>query len=521
MGLWGSIKSGAKAVGGAAKAVGGAVKDGVEKVADEVEDLGDKVGGWIADQACSTGFGPACALGAFLGGVISGFGKVVSGTLRTTASIVDRGFGALGNVLQGRFGAALEDLVAVGALIVVGVVELGTGVLRPFDEYERHWERNALKRFVSDRIDALWRDDEEMRTALRSSIGVDRRTGWGLAVPSRHRRLSFDSADVDLRRSHNDTWQGDRVIDLHAAASSRGGPKHQGKATLFLVAEEGRLLGGASDEDVDAYLRGEDTRLRLVAMQSQHARQSMRYARKVCTDIGIKLSWETSPKATWDAVLPADASGPLYVPLVWKSGPEQGAMLRHFGFRDGTFATECELEAFATLNTFETARPGEWRDGVASGQNRREGDAASDCRTPVDRTDRCCASLSVLTLQSDTGRKKIVEGTSVAHTWPNGQWGDRVVSDIRNRFILAHEIGHWLGLCHEGHRKMTQIMYSAARYGAVGGALAFGAVSRGYQHPRFVRADGQNAWKYLLDQHVGRCLGHDPQPDPNREEQFE
>jgi hypothetical protein len=116
------------------------------------------------------------------------------------------------------------------------------------------------------------------------------------------------------------------------------------------------------------------------------------------------------------------------------------------------------------------------------------GDGGPDsCPTPVTsgRDDSCCA---VTERDND-----IPTGSVSMHRdlWPNQIF----------RFILAHEVGHYFGLCHFGHT-IENLMWSAGatRHGSTG------VVGLGTAHylwsaePEFTFNDAKNSWRFIVDQ---------------------
>jgi hypothetical protein len=90
-------------------------------------------------------------------------------------------------------------------------------------------------------------------------------------------------------------------------------------------------------------------------------------------------------------------------------------------------------------------------------------------------------------------------------------WPRNAAARASNRFILAHEIGHWLGLCHRGHVTFSEIMVTMKDAGV---ADWFSAVSKvlfhGTQHPRFTREDGRNIWRFIIQERAGKCFAVQP-----------
>lgn len=163
----------------------------------------------------------------------------------------------------------------------------------------------------------------------------------------------------------------------------------------------------------------------------------MGYAQRISRDVGIRIRWVDSELEQ----LSVTAQVSDRFPREWfgsqgRDGPEHRQFLTDNGFNEG-----CNIAAFAALRTFEQGAPNR---GVTLGVDIDE--YPGRCAT-AERNDDCC-----VTVREDDGT---VLSASVAYLWPRNALGPWTA-----RFILAHEIGHWLGLCHPGHERITEIMYT-------------------------------------------------------------
>jgi hypothetical protein len=512
MGLGGWLKDRAEDVGGAVKDGVESVGDAVDEVGSTLEDVGDGAGSWIADRACSIDGDPMCAAGSFAGGLFSGLGLSLGGSVRITGRILVSSGSALGNTLQGRWKDALHDLGAVGIdAIVLGVQGLSSlGVT--FDETLRHWQRRQLREFVSDLIDKEFEHDADRRRAAREATGVDR-TVWGIRLDASHRLLAFDSYQgVDLAQLHDAG-----VIDLYALAGytfpsdPTGNPWGTGLVTdpksypRALVQplhgpDYTPEIGEMADrEDIDNYLSTGTPGLRVLAMHPKYADRSILYASRICKDVGVRIRWQGTGLSHLqvrqefiDNVFPIQWLGSTDVPA-------EKQRLDTFLFENG-FRESCSIAAFGVLF------PDRARRGVAFGTDiddpSEPGFDPAACPTG-NRDDNCC-----VTVESPVA--------TVAYHWPRN-----ATAPATAEFILAHEIGHWLGLCHEGHRRLTEIMYTIEQYPLIDkeypfipGVWSWASLGRGFQRPRFTGADGRNIWRFILDQRADDCLGVAGEPTP-------
>lgn len=111
----------------------------------------------------------------------------------------------------------------------------------------------------------------------------------------------------------------------------------------------------------------------------------------------------------------------------------------------------------------------------------------ADCATPG-RTDRCCNTIDRC------------ESSGVIYR-------DVYPTDIFP-YVLAHEIGHYLGLCHCGHDGFQNVMFSSR----ANTFLDWGLFSYYYESaPVFSLEDGKNAWRFIVDQ-LASCLTGAPEP---------
>jgi hypothetical protein len=182
--------------------------------------------------------------------------------------------------------------------------------------------------------------------------------------------------------------------------------------------------------------------------------------------------------------------------MTWSPGNAHRQFLINNQFRDGTMTTECSLVTFATLDILADGP----KRGLASGLDIPGN--VGNCATPG-RDDACCTAIQ--TISPDQPNQ--VRGTSVAYLWPR----DGAALAV-NQFTLAHEIGHWLGLCHDGHKRFTEIMFTPDMYPVGLAWLTPTALFRGFQGPRFTGKDGHNLWRFILHERAGRCFAVPEEP---------
>jgi hypothetical protein len=74
------------------------------------------------------------------------------------------------------------------------------------------------------------------------------------------------------------------------------------------------------------------------------------------------------------------------------------------------------------------------------------------------------------------------------------------------QYILPHEIGHYLGLCHCGHDGLQNVMFTNRS----NSYFSWGLVSFYWEdEPHFSLEDGKNAWRFIVNQ-LTTCLTGEP-----------
>jgi hypothetical protein len=94
--------------------------------------------------------------------------------------------------------------------------------------------------------------------------------------------------------------------------------------------------------------------------------------------------------------------------------------------------------------------------GMTAGREIREGDFAAGCQTPG-RDDQCYSLVQHI----DAERRQIGSGVAMRNVYPG----------YFSKIVMAHELGHYFGLCHINHSGVQNIMFST-----VAGNLRLGAV---------------------------------------------
>ncbi|MEX0626412.1 MAG: hypothetical protein WD402_07700, partial [Chloroflexota bacterium] len=76
------------------------------------------------------------------------------------------------------------------------------------------------------------------------------------------------------------------------------------------------------------------------------------------------------------------------------------------------------------------------------------------------------------------------------------------------QYVLAHEIGHYLGLCHYGHAGPQNVMWRPDM-----GWLDWGLANYYLEsQPHFTSDDARNAWRFIVNQMPQCLVGTGTQP---------
>lgn len=485
MGFWDDLGD---AVGSAAGAIGDAVEGVVDTVTDTVEDVVDTVvdgaqdglawaNGWLCQNAGQVG----CRIGnVVLGGI--------SGALEGVQDVADEGFdiahdlgGAVGDLLSGDVAGFLGELVngvsdLVEGLLDVGrLVTLGTVVGGVRDA----WQADDLRTFVEDLLAKRFASDPDQLARIRDHLGLDG-ISWGLPLQATHKVFRLDSDTAPLWE-----WQQQGEIDLYAMAGLASGDS-------FDVRRRRTMVRSVSDDGIEGsfpisrwtlshYLdsSGKEGRIRVYALDPGAVKDFVQVATAKFERLGIRLQWNGGGRFDYSPAL--DAHDITTLDELHFNRARQGTYLVDSGLKPAG-GEQCNLLALAAFG-FVTGL------GQTSGRDIAEGPAAAGCAVTPDRTDSCCISV-----ESGTGA-----GVVYHDEWPQAIF----------RYVLAHECGHYVGLCHYGHDGFQNIMYTPAPEAHL--HWYDWGLFRYYldNEPSFTLDDAENVWRFLVAQLVG-CL--DPGP---------
>lgn len=494
-----AIAEAAKAVGeavaSAVSAVGDAVEKGAQVMANAIEGAVDAVFGTIragleaaSEWVCKNAGKFLCWAANLVFGLLDGLVRGIQELFSDLADIL-RDLGRIvGSLLRldlpglirdlGRLVVDVLDLAVDTARLVTGGYAVG-GVVR-------HRKRSRLIGFVEDLVKRRFGGDADLHERVRREIGLEGRR-FGFRLPAEHRVFVMDSQQVPLWQMHE---RGE--IDLYAMAhllsfdSFSIGTAHP-NTLVEVVRDDGEKRWWPVNRlDISTYLesRGSDRRLRVYAMDRQAVAQRLKTANRKLEEIGVVLRWNGAPKprSSWFEGSAHEIEGADYT---LRSDRLQSYLAKpDLGRAAGE---NCSLLALGTfILEFVTSQGGGRDNGRVAGRSIREcGSFPANCPTP-DRTDRCCNLV----------RRTARSGVVYRDIYPRHIF----------QYVLAHEIGHFLGLCHCGHDGFQNVMFSLS----ANRLLSPGLGSFYHQgKPHFTLEDGKNAWRFILHQ-LESCLTGQP-----------
>ena len=481
MGFWSDVGN---AVASGASAVGDFVEDAVDAVVDTAEDVVDTVidtvqSGvqWGADWLCANAGDVGCFVGNVVGGLIDGALEGVQDILHDAFDIIRDVGGLVGSLLRLDLPAFVKGLGTLVLDILDLIVDVGRFLIGGYlvGGIVRYFKRSMLREFVEKLVNDTFSGN--VRDTVRRRIGLDGSKRFGFRLPSIHRVFVLDSRDVQLWQLHQN---GD--LDLYALAhllsfdSFAIGAPNPTTVVKSVDGDGNDNLWPVSRWTISKYLesQGRDVRLRVYAMSRQAIAGKLNTASRKLEELAVILEWNDGEDYSWFRDYSRQfVTGAEYdfvtAGLEWLlTRPEFGRAAD----------VNCELLALAG---FELDRL-----GIVAGRDIVEcDDFPPDCPVP-NRSDRCCNTID----------RRARSGTIYRDSFPTDIFA----------YVLPHEIGHYLGLCHCGHDGFQNVMYTKAD----GAGLSFfdwGMLHFYWQsEPNFSLEDGKNAWRFIVAQ-MRTCIG--------------
>jgi hypothetical protein len=484
MGFWSDVGN---AVSGAASAIGDAVEDTVDAVTDTVEDVVDTVVDTIqggvqagADWLCANAGDVGCFLGNVVGGAIDGALEGVQDILHDVFDIVRDVGGLVGSILRLDLPGFLKGL----GTLILDILDLGVDLLRfvtggyLVGGVVKYFKRSMLRRFVARLVKDTF--SGAVRDTVRSRIGLDGSKRFGFRLTSIHRVFVLDSRDVPLWQMHENG-----ALDLYALAhllsfdSFAIGTANPTTVVKTVDAHGNDELFPVTRWQIAKYLesRGDKQRLRVYAMSRQAIADKLNTASRKLDEMAVILNWNDGEDYSW-----------------FRDYTRQFVTGAEYNFMTGgveTLFARADFNRAPNVNCELLSTAGFVLDrfGIVAGRDILEcDDFPSDCLVPA-RSDKCCSTID----------RKASSGTLYRDAYP---------SDTMS-YVLAHEIGHYMGLCHCGHDGFQNVMFTAAEGSGVS-ILDWGLFSFYYQsEPGFSLKDGKNTWRFIVAE-MRDCLGAPP-----------
>ncbi len=476
------------AVSSAVGAVGDAVEGVVDTVTDTVQDVVDTVTGGIRDGlgwANSWLCRHAGSVGCRIGNVVLGG---LSGAIKGLQDIADKVFdilhhvgGALGALLHGDIAGFLGEL----GEIVLDAVELVLNIVRfvllgtVIGGIRDAWQAADLREFVENLINQHFGFNPPQLARIRDRLGLND-TSWGYPMDAEHRVFRLDSGNVPLWQ-----WHQNGTIDLYAMAGLVSFDSFNINRRRTMVRSSNADGTIESSLPINRWTlahyidsNGKDGRIIVYALTSDAVKDFVQVSIDKFRKLGIDLNWNVGGRFDYFPTVPFHNITTLGELTFDRN--TLGPYLVAQKLRNPLTDTQCNLLALAAFDLITGL-------GQTSGRNILEGSKSKPCTNTPDRDDSCCSSID------RTG--KVGSGVIYHDQWPTQIF----------RYVLAHEGGHFVGLCHFGHDGFENIMFTPEPTANLSywdwGMLRYYLDNE----PSFTLADGKNVWRFLVAEMAG-CL---------------
>ena len=497
MGFWEDLGN---AVASVASTVGDVVEGAIDTVTDTAENVVDGVCDTVQDGCNAVTGWIAANGGAVLGFIPNIVGGIVVGLIEGIQDLADdylhllRDQGAIiGSLLRLDIPRLLEEILNFGidlVDIVVDYFRLAAGGYI-VSAIIGNFQREGLRAFVANLISTRLANDPELGNIL-SRLNITS-GNWGLKFNANNYVMMYDTATAGVAKLIRD-MHAHHLLDLYALAGLLSFDSFSFGRARTMVKVIG--LGGEPNLlptnrfEISRFLAGEDIRLQIFAISPRALNDCLKVAQKKFKKMGIFLQWNDSfgiPTLGRMTTHEVKSEGEYIFTI--DPSDIQAEYFQLTGIKDPKVG-ECPVEA---LTVFHYAPDSNNKEsfGNTCGRTILEGPDAAGCMTPPGRTDLCCNTVN---RQSPLDPRQ-TQGSGVVYR--------DIFPPYFSRYVLAHEIGHYFGLCHFGHDGVQNMMFSKAD----GSNILDLGLWQYYLHaePEFTDQDARNVWRFIVDQ-MRPCL---------------
>jgi hypothetical protein len=459
--------------------------------------------GWLCREVGTV----ACEAGNIFGGLLDGSLAAFQDSIDKTAIVIRDAARLGGSTLRLDLAGFLRASVDFGLdSLNAGAVGVRFGSFGYFvggivDAYER----DELRNFVSDLVNEHFTGEQLGR--VRQRIGLDGGQ-FGLPLDGLSRVLVLDSDKLPLAQ-----WHRAGLLDLYAMAglfSTDSFSSSRARTVVKIVGPDGHdsaLPVGRLQISRFLEADGQGWRFRVYALSRQARAAHLATATDKCQQLGLRIRWNDGTRFAWfrsytsyEVADEQEYRMSFRTPSEISTTPSDvGQWMHDAQDRQGTPAEDCTILALGSFSTpiFDL--------GITVSRDIDEGAASTPCGTPQ-RTDGCCNVIE--RVREDDASVAVGSGVIYKDAWPQ----------IIFAYVLAHEIGHYVGLCHFGHDGAQNIMYTKEHQDPPLRDLrpVTPGTFWGYyrdSEPRFSLDDAKNCWRFLVNQ-MPHCLAPDTEPVP-------
>jgi hypothetical protein len=258
----------------------------------------------------------------------------------------------------------------------------------------------------------------------------------------------------------------------------------------------------ASRYHIAKFLESGQPNLRIYAQTPSELRDRIQFATKHLNRMGIRPTWnhfitvpQRTPLVTHSITRKSEFNIVCFTEVIDADGnvvtqtDEFGRFLNDSGLKDSA-ERETNIISVTPFHVLlqdsdvdgNLVSSGE-QFGYTAGRDIQEGEFAEDCQTP-NRTDECC----ILVQRADAQRRQLGSGVAMGNVYPG----------YFSKMVMAHEMGHYLGLCHINHNGFQNLMFSDFAGNSYADWGLFGYYLNA--EPYFTSRDKRNVWRFIADQ---------------------